>query len=162
MVPPSEVNAHPHLSSGNIAVVHNGIIENHEALRNLLKGFGYEFVSQTDTEVIGHLVHHELKSSDTLLAAVQKTVQQLEGAYGTVVMDSTDKDRIIVARSGSPLVIGYGLGENFIASDMMALLPVTRKFSFLEEGDVAEVTRFDVNVYDINGDSVKREAKEAQ
>ncbi len=158
---PSEVNAHPHLSSGNIAVVHNGIIENHETLRNLLKGYGYEFVSQTDTEVIGHLVHHELKSSDTLLAAVQKTVQQLEGAYGTVVMDSTDKDRIIVARSGSPLVIGYGLGENFIASDMMALLPVTRKFSFLEEGDVAEVTRFDVNVYDINGDSVEREAKEA-
>ena len=158
---PSEVNAHPHHSSGNIAVVHNGIIENHQALRNQLQGLGYEFVSQTDTEVIGHLVHHELKTSDTLLAAVQKTVQQLEGAYGTVVMDSTDKDRIIVARSGSPLVIGYGLGENFIASDMMALLPVTRKFAFLEEGDVAEVTRFKVNVFDVNGKSVEREAKEA-
>ena len=158
---PSEVNAHPHHSSGNIAVVHNGIIENHQALRNQLQGLGYEFVSQTDTEVIGHLVHHELKTSDTLLAAVQKTVQQLEGAYGTVVMDSTDKDRIIVARSGSPLVIGYGLGENFIASDMMALLPVTRKFAFLEEGDVAEVTRFEVNVFDVNGKSVEREAKEA-
>lgn len=158
---PSEVNAHPHLSSGNVAVVHNGIIENHEALRRQLQGLGYEFISQTDTEVIGHLVHHELKTSDTLLAAVQKTVQQLEGAYGTVVMDSTDKDRIIVARSGSPLVIGYGLGENFIASDMMALLPVTRKFAFLEEGDVAEVTRFEVNVFDINGESVVREAKEA-
>lgn len=158
---PSEVNAHPHLSSGNIAVVHNGIIENHEALRKELQGLGYEFVSQTDTEVIGHLVHHELKTSDTLLAAVQKAVQQLEGAYGTVVMDSTDKDRIIVARSGSPLVIGYGLGENFIASDMMALLPVTRKFAFLEEGDVAEVTRFNVNIFDANGDPIVREAKEA-
>lgn len=158
---PSEVNAHPHLSSGNIAVVHNGIIENHEALRNQLQSLGYEFVSQTDTEVIGHLVHHELKTSDTLLVAVQKTVQQLDGAYGTVVMDSTDKDRIIVARSGSPLVIGYGLGENFIASDMMALLPVTRKFSFLEEGDVAEVTRFEVNIFDAKGEPVEREAKEA-
>ena len=158
---PSEVNAHPHVSSGNIAVVHNGIIENHQALRGELQKLGYEFVSQTDTEVICHLVHHELKTSDSLLIAVQKTVKQLEGAYGTVVMDSTDKDRIIVARSGSPLVIGYGLGENFIASDMMALLPVTRKFSFLEEGDVAEVTRFDVNVFDVNGESVEREAKEA-
>ena len=158
---PSKVNAHPHVSSGNIAVVHNGIIENHQALRGELQKLGYEFVSQTDTEVICHLVHHELKTSDSLLIAVQKTVKQLEGAYGTVVMDSTDKDRIIVARSGSPLVIGYGLGENFIASDMMALLPVTRKFSFLEEGDVAEVTRFDVNVFDVNGESVEREAKEA-
>ncbi|MBU2923554.1 glutamine--fructose-6-phosphate transaminase (isomerizing) [Colwellia sp. 4_MG-2023] len=158
---PSEVNAHPHLSSGNIAVVHNGIIENHDELRKQLQGLGYEFISQTDTEVIGHLVHHELKTSDTLLAAVQKAVQQLEGAYGTVVMDSTDKDRIIVARSGSPLVIGYGLGENFIASDMMALLPVTRKFAFLEEGDVAEVTRFNVNIFDANGDPIEREAKEA-
>jgi glucosamine--fructose-6-phosphate aminotransferase (isomerizing) len=158
---PSKVNAHPHFSSGNIAVVHNGIIENHQALRSQLQGLGYEFISQTDTEVIGHLVHHELKTSDNLLAAVQKTVKQLDGAYGTVVMDSSDKDRIVVARSGSPLVIGYGLGENFIASDMMALLPVTRKFSFLEEGDVAEVTRFEVNVFDVNGEPVEREAKEA-
>ena len=159
---PSEVNAHPHFSSDNIAVVHNGIIENHQELRNQLQGLGYEFTSQTDTEVIGHLVHHELKTSNSLLAAVQKTVKQLEGAYGTVVMDSTDKERIIVARSGSPLVIGYGLGENFIASDMMALLPVTRKFAFLEEGDVAEVTRFEVNIFDENGDSVDRESKEVE
>ena len=157
---PSEVNAHPHLSENNIAVVHNGIIENHQALRNQLQALGYEFISQTDTEVICHLVHHELKTSDSLLSAVQKAVKQLEGAYGTVVMDSTDKGKIIVARSGSPLVIGYGLGENFIASDMMALLPVTRKFAFLEEGDVAQVTRFDVNVFDINGEPVQREAKE--
>jgi len=159
---PSEVNAHPHISSENIAVVHNGIIENHDELRKRLKGFGYEFVSETDTEVIAHLVHFELKTSETLLEAVQKTVKQLDGAYGTVVLDTTDKSRIIVARSGSPLVIGYGVGENFIASDMMALLPVTRKFAFLEEGDVAEVTRFEVNVFDVNGTSVKREAKEQE
>ena len=159
---PSEVNAHPHISSENIAVVHNGIIENHDELRKRLKGVGYEFVSETDTEVIAHLVHFELKTSETLLKAVQKTVKQLDGAYGTVVLDTTDKSRVIVARSGSPLVIGYGVGENFIASDMMALLPVTRKFSFLEEGDVAEVTRFEVNVFDVNGTSVKREAKEQE
>ncbi len=159
---PSEVNAHPHISSNTIAVVHNGIIENHDELRTRLKELGYEFISQTDTEVITHLVHHELASSKSLLEAVQKTVKQLEGAYGTVVMDAQDKDRIIVARSGSPLVIGYGLGENFIASDMIALLPVTRRFSFLEEGDVAEVTRFEVNVVDINGNNVEREIKETE
>jgi len=157
---PSEVNAHPHISSDNIAVVHNGIIENHDELRKRLQDVGYVFVSETDTEVIAHLVHFELKTSDTLLEAVQKTVKQLDGAYGTVVLDTADKSRVIVARSGSPLVIGYGVGENFIASDMMALLPVTRKFAFLEEGDVAEVTRFEVNVFDVNGASVEREAKE--
>ena len=159
---PSEVNAHPHLSNNTIAVVHNGIIENHDELRSRLQGLGYQFISQTDTEVITHLVHHELASSNSLLEAVQKTVKQLEGAYGTVVMDARDKERIIVARSGSPLVIGYGLGENFIASDMMALLPVTRRFSFLEEGDVAEVTRFEVNIIDLNGNSVEREIKETE
>jgi glucosamine--fructose-6-phosphate aminotransferase (isomerizing) len=158
---PSETNAHPHLSNNTIAVVHNGIIENHQTLRTQLQGLGYEFLSQTDTEVITHLVHHELKTSETLLAAVQKTVKQLEGAYGTVVMDKNDKDNIIVARSGSPLVIGYGLGENFIASDIMALLPVTRKFSYLEEGYVAQISRFDVIIFDTNGKPVDREAKEA-
>ena len=158
---PSEVNAHPHVSNNTIAVVHNGIIENHQTLRSQLQGLGYEFLSQTDTEVITHLVHHELKTSDSLLSAVQKTVKQLEGAYGTVVMDSRDQDNIIVARSGSPLVIGYGLGENFIASDIMALLPVTRKFSYLEEGDVAQISRFNVSIFDTNGEPVEREAKEA-
>jgi len=157
---PSEVNAHPHLSNNTIAVVHNGIIENHQVLRTYLQELGYEFLSQTDTEVITHLVHHELKTSDSLLSAVQKTVKQLEGAYGTVIMDSRDESNIIVARSGSPLVIGFGVGENFIASDIMALLPVTRKFAYLEEGDVAQVTRFDVNVFDSNGDPVARIAKE--
>ena len=159
---PSEVNAHPHTSNNTIAVVHNGIIENHQELRSYLQGLGYEFLSQTDTEVITHLVHHELKTSDSLLVAVQKTVKQLTGAYGTVIMDSNDESNVIVARSGSPLVIGYGVGENFIASDIMALLPVTRKFAYLEEGDVAQITRFDVNVFDINGKPVKRIAKDIQ
>jgi len=159
---PSEINAHPHVSSDNIAVVHNGIIENHKELREKLTALDYAFVSETDTEVIAHLVHHELKTADSLLQAVQKTVSQLDGAYGTVVMDSSDKERIVVARSGSPLVIGYGLGENFIASDMMALLPVTRKFSFLEEGDVAEITRHNVSIFDIEGNVVEREAKERE
>ena len=157
---PSEINAHPHVSSDNIAVVHNGIIENHQVLREKLQKLGYIFTSETDTEVIAHLVHHELKIADTLLTAVQTAVKQLEGAYGTVVMDSNDDSRIVVARSGSPLVIGFGLGENFIASDMMALLPVTRKFAFLEEGDVAEVTRHHVRVFAANGDEITREAKE--
>ncbi|WP_077284439.1 glutamine--fructose-6-phosphate transaminase (isomerizing) [Cognaticolwellia aestuarii] len=159
---PSEINAHPHISSETIAVVHNGIIENHDELRTRLQALGYVFTSETDTEVIAHLVHHELKTADSLLNAVQITAKQLEGAYGTVVVDTRDKDRVIVARSGSPLVIGYGVGENFIASDMLALLPVTRKFSFLEEGDVAEVTRFEVNIFDADGHSVEREAKESE
>ncbi len=159
---PSEINAHPHISSETIAVVHNGIIENHDELRTRLQGLGYSFTSETDTEVIAHLVHHELKTAGSLLSAVQITVKQLEGAYGTVVVDTRDKDRVVVARSGSPLVIGYGVGENFIASDMLALLPVTRKFSFLEEGDVAEVTRFEVNIFDLDGKPVIREAKESE
>ncbi|WP_394171803.1 glutamine--fructose-6-phosphate transaminase (isomerizing) [Thalassotalea litorea] len=159
---PSEENAHPHVSNQNIAVVHNGIIENHQELKNLLIEQGYEFTSQTDTEVIAHLVDHLLKTEETLLAAVQKACKQFIGAYGTVIMDRRDPERVVVARSGSPLVIGYGLGENFLASDMMALLPVTRKFAFLEEGDVAEITRFEVNIFDKEGNAVEREATEAQ
>lgn len=157
---PSERNAHPHVSD-HIVVVHNGIIENHEELRETLKGLGYEFNSDTDTEVIAHLVHHELKTADSLLAAMQKAVKQLRGAYGTVVMDSRDDSRVVVARSGSPLVIGRGIGENFIASDQLALLPVTRRFIFLEEGDVAEVTRRDVHIFDVTGNPVEREEKES-
>ncbi|WP_068547283.1 glutamine--fructose-6-phosphate transaminase (isomerizing) [Thalassotalea crassostreae] len=158
---PSEANAHPHLSSDNIVVVHNGIIENHEELRGKLKTLGYVFTSQTDTEVIAHLVHHEFKSCDTLLSAVQLATKQLDGAYGTVIMDANDKDKFIVARSGSPLVIGYGLGEHFIASDILALLPVTRRFAYLEEGDVAEITRQSVSIFDENGNAVEREIKES-
>ncbi|WP_285163776.1 glutamine--fructose-6-phosphate transaminase (isomerizing) [Shewanella goraebulensis] len=159
---PSERNAHPHLSEGDIAVVHNGIIENHNKLRDMLKGLGYTFASDTDTEVICHLVHHELKNHDTLLAAVQTTVKQLEGAYGTVVVDRRDSERMVVARSGSPLVVGYGLGENFVASDQLALLPVTRSFAFLEEGDVAEITRREVSIFDVDGNPVEREVKESE
>ncbi|MFQ1730899.1 glutamine--fructose-6-phosphate transaminase (isomerizing) [Aeromonas veronii] len=158
---PSERNAHPHVSE-HIVVVHNGIIENHEELREELKALGYVFSSDTDTEVIAHLVHHELKSAGSLLAAMQTAVKQLRGAYGTVVMDSRDDSRVVVARSGSPLVIGRGIGENFIASDQMALLPVTRRFIFLEEGDVAEVTRRDVQIFDTNGNAVAREEQESE
>lgn len=157
---PSEANAHPHVS-GDIAVVHNGIIENHETLRDQLKAQGYVFTSQTDTEVIAHLVERELKNHDTLLAAVMATRSLLEGAYGMVVIDRNDNNRMIVARSGSPLVVGYGIGEHFVASDQLALLPVTRKFAFLEEGDVAEISRDAVQVFDSNNQPVEREAKES-
>ncbi len=158
---PSERNAHPHLSGDHIAVVHNGIIENHSSLRTFLQGEGFVFSSDTDTEVICHLVSHELKNSDSLLVAVQKAVAQLEGAYGMVVMDNNDSDRLIVARSGSPLVIGEGIGENFIASDQLALFPVTRRFMFLEEGDIAEVTRNTVTVLNHAGEVVEREVRES-
>ncbi|WP_252178003.1 glutamine--fructose-6-phosphate transaminase (isomerizing) [Endozoicomonas sp. 4G] len=158
---PNERNAHPHISGEDIAVVHNGIIENHERLRNYLEQADYTFTSDTDTEVIAHLINHELKSYDSLIAAVQAAVRQLEGAYGMVVMDRRDPERLVVARSGSPLVIGLGLDENFIASDQLALFPVTRRFMFLEEGDVAEVTRTTVSVYDIDGKSVTRAAGES-
>lgn len=157
---PSENNAHPHLSSDSIVVVHNGIIENHVELRTMLSQHGYQFYSDTDTEVIAHLVHLERQRNDSLLAAVQAASKQFDGAYGTVIMDVNEPERLVVARSGSPLVIGYGLGENFLASDMLALLPVTRRFSFLEEGDVAEITRFNVSIVNKHGQPVEREIKE--
>lgn len=157
---PSERNAHPHISS-HISVVHNGIIENHSALREALTTKGYVFTSDTDTEVIAHLVEHELKTAGSLLAAVQSTVKQLHGAYGTVLLDKNDASRVVVARSGSPLVIGLGIGENFIASDQLALLPVTRRFIFLEEGDVAEITRHSVRIFDKNGNAIEREIHES-
>ncbi|WP_026376163.1 glutamine--fructose-6-phosphate transaminase (isomerizing) [Aestuariibacter salexigens] len=153
----TEANAHPHFSSDRIAVVHNGIIENYLELRKQLDNAGYTFTSDTDTETIAHQVHEELKSSDDLLSAVQKAVKKFHGAYGTVVMDREDPSRVVVARSGSPLVIGLGLGENFIASDQLALLPVTRRFIFLEEGDVAEITRRTVKIVDIDGNPVERD-----
>ena len=158
---PSEVNAHPH-QSGDITVVHNGIIENHEELRALLRERGYVFESQTDTEVIAHLVEWERRTSNSLLEALQKTAQQLQGAYGTVVMDRRDPSRVVVARSGSPIVIGFGVGENFLASDQLALLNVTRRFMYLEEGDVAEVTRREVTVFDASGERVEREIAESK
>lgn len=157
---PSEANAHPH-TSGNFAVVHNGIIENHEELRELLKSRGYVFNSQTDTEVIAHLVEWEMRSAATLLEAVQKTVKQLTGAYGMVVLDREHPEHLVAARSGSPLVIGLGIGENFLASDQLALLSVTRRFIYLEEGDIAEITRRTVDIYDTNGQKVEREVHES-
>ncbi|WGE75146.1 glutamine--fructose-6-phosphate transaminase (isomerizing) [Actinobacillus equuli] len=156
---PSETNAHPH-RSGKIAVVHNGIIENYEELKVVLQERGYVFQSQTDTEVIAHLVEWELRTSSSLLEAVQKTAVQLRGAYGTVVMNQDDPSRLVVARSGSPLVIGYGVGENFLASDPLALLSVTRRFAYLEEGDVAEITRHSVDIYNREGQKVEREIHE--
>ncbi len=156
---PSEANAHPH-RSGKIAVVHNGIIENYEELRAELQTRGYVFQSQTDTEVIAHLVEWEFRTSNSLLEAVQKTVKQLRGAYGTVVLNEEEPEHLIVARSGSPLVIGYGIDENFLASDPLALLSITRRFAYLEEGDVAEITRTSVDIYDRNGNKVEREIHE--
>lgn len=145
---PTEANAHPHVSD-YIAVVHNGIIENFEVLREMLIAKGYQFRSETDTEVIAHLVHHTLTQEQcSLFDAVQKVIPQLRGAYGTVIMDSRNPDVLVAARSGSPLVIGLGVGENFIASDQLALLPVTRRFIFLEEGDIAELTHRKVTIID--------------
>lgn len=157
----TEANAHPHFSDERVAVVHNGIIENYLDLREQLRAKGYTFTSDTDTETIAHTVHEELKQGAELLKAVQNAVQQFHGAYGTVIMDKNNPEKVVVARSGSPLVIGLGLGENFIASDQMALLPVTRRFIFLEEGDVAEITRREVNIFDKTGAPVEREIIES-
>ena len=137
-------------------MVHNGIIENYEELRTLLKERGYVFTSQTDTEVIAHLVEWEMRNAESLLAAVQNVVKQLAGAYGMVVMDRMHPEHLVAARSGSPLVIGLGIGENFLASDQLALLSVTRRFIYLEEGDIAEITRRSVDIYDCDGNKVER------
>ncbi|ACS87750.1 glutamine--fructose-6-phosphate transaminase (isomerizing) [Musicola paradisiaca] len=158
---PSEQNAHPHVSE-HITVVHNGIIENHESLRELLVSRGYHFVSETDTEVVAHLVHWEQQQNGgSLRDVVLRVIAQLRGAYGMVLMDCRDPNVLVAARSGSPLVIGRGVGENFIASDQLALLPVTRRFIFLEEGDIAEVTRRTVSIVNRQGQDVKREEIES-
>ena len=159
---PAERNAHPHMSGEKVAVVHNGIIENHAELRAELTAQGYGFTSETDTEVIAHLLAHILETSPDLLAAVQQAVKQLVGAYGLAVSTPDDPDRLVVARSGSPLVIGLGIGENFIASDVFALLPVTQRFIFLEEGDIAEVTREGVRVFDAEGNPAERPERQSQ
>jgi glutamine---fructose-6-phosphate transaminase (isomerizing) len=157
---PNESNAHPHFSNDTIAVVHNGIIENYESLREELKLQGYVFTSDTDTEVMAHLIERERKTSDSLISAVLKATKLLEGAYGTVVMELANPDSLVVARSGSPLVLGKGIGEMFIASDQLALLPVTRQFMFLEEGEVAEVSRREVKILAPDGTVVEREFEE--
>ncbi|MFZ6047889.1 glutamine--fructose-6-phosphate transaminase (isomerizing) [Pseudomonas sp. CR3202] len=154
---PCERNAHPHFSSDQLAVVHNGIIENHEALREQLKGLGYVFTSDTDTEVIVHLLHHKLASAGDLGTALKAAVAELHGAYGLAVISASQPDRLLAARSGSPLVIGLGLGENFLASDQLALRQVTDRFIYLEEGDIAEIRRDSVQIWDQQGRSVQRE-----
>jgi glucosamine--fructose-6-phosphate aminotransferase (isomerizing) len=154
---PCERNAHPHFS-GDLAVVHNGIIENHEALREQLKALGYTFTSDTDTEVIAHLLDHKLKDLEDLTAALKSTVKELHGAYGLAVISARQPDRLVAARSGSPLVIGLGLGENFLASDQLALRQVTDRFMYLEEGDIAEIRRDSVHIWDVDGKAVEREA----
>ena len=153
---PCERNAHPHFS-GDLAVVHNGIIENHEALREQLKALGYVFTSDTDTEVIAHLLNHKLKDQPDLTAALKATVKELHGAYGLAVISAQQPDRLVAARSGSPLVIGLGLGENFLASDQLALRQVTDRFMYLEEGDIAEIQRDRVQIWDVDGQAVERD-----
>ena len=153
---PCERNAHPHFS-GDLAVVHNGIIENHEALREQLKALGYVFTSDTDTEVIAHLLNHKLKDLHDLTVALKATVKELHGAYGLAVISAHQPDRLVAARSGSPLVIGLGLGENFLASDQLALRQVTDRFMYLEEGDIAEICRDSVHIWDVSGQAVERE-----
>lgn len=153
---PCERNAHPHFS-GDLAVVHNGIIENHEALREQLKALGYVFTSDTDTEVISHLLNHKLKDLRDLTVALKATVKELHGAYGLAVISAQQPDRLVAARSGSPLVIGLGLGENFLASDQLALRQVTDRFMYLEEGDIAEIRRDSVQIWDVDGQAVERE-----
>ena len=157
----TEANAHPHVSGGRIAVIHNGIIENFGALKEELMTRGYEFASETDTEVISHLIHDQVRQGADLTQAVQRAVQRLEGAYAIVVLDAQEPDRVVAARIASPLVVGLADGENFVASDVQALLPVTRRFQFLEEGEVADVRREGVKIFNAEGKQVTRRVHES-
>ena len=151
----TESNAHPHVSKGELAVVHNGIIENHDEQRTRLKALGYEFTSQTDTEVIAHLIHYYHKDLP-LLAATQKAVAELTGAFAISVVSVKEPEHMVTARLGCPLLIGLGEGENFIASDVSAVLTVTRKVINLEDGDVADILRDGVTIFGLNGEEVLR------
>ncbi|HLT44480.1 MAG TPA: glutamine--fructose-6-phosphate transaminase (isomerizing), partial [Luteimonas sp.] len=153
----TEDNAHPHISHGEIALVHNGIIENHEEQRERLRALGYAFESQTDTEVIAHLIHYYRSQGDTLIHALQKAARELHGAYALAVVDKSDPQRMVAARMGCPLLVGLGEGENFVASDVSAIVSSTRRVIFLEEGDTVELTRTSVQVYDADGAPVERE-----
>lgn len=153
---PSTCNAHPHISRNRVALVHNGIIENHVELRTRQQQWGYEFTSETDTEVVVHEVNEHLEKGKDLLAAVIDTVAELEGAYALGVISVSEPDRLVAARRGSPLIIGVGIGEYFIASDVFALLPVTQRFIFLEDGDVADIRRDQIMLYDAHGRQVDR------
>jgi len=158
---PSETNAHPHICNKQIAVVHNGIIENYQQLKAEQIQQGYQFTSQTDTEVVAHEVHAQRQTSDSLIEAIQKSVALFEGAYALGVVSSDDPETLIAARKGSPLVIGVGIGEYFIASDVSALLPVTQSFIFLEEGDIAQITRESLEIFNESGKRVEREMKQS-
>jgi glucosamine--fructose-6-phosphate aminotransferase (isomerizing) len=152
----TEANARPHISHG-VALVHNGIIENHEEQREKLRALGYTFESQTDTEVIAHLIHHHLKKGDDLLVALQHTVKELTGAYALAVVSRAEPERFVCARMGCPLLVGLGEGENFVASDVSAVLSATRKVIFLEEGDTAEIRRDGVSIFDGNDQPIERD-----
>jgi glucosamine--fructose-6-phosphate aminotransferase (isomerizing) len=158
----TEANAHPHLSGDRVAVIHNGIIENYEPIKDELIAKGYEFRSETDTEVAAHLVHEYLRQGNDLVEAVRLAVQRFVGAYALLVFDAQDPERIVVTRIASPLVIGLGIGENFVASGVPALLPVTQRFIYLEQGDFAEITRDAVNICDAQGTPVTRPVHETQ
>jgi len=154
---PTEANAHPHCSQDEIAIVHNGIIENHDTLRKELIALGYEFSSQTDTEVIGHLIHHHLHKENDPLKAIRNTAKQLDGAYALGIIISRFPQQLFTIRHGSPLVIGLGIGEHFIASDPLALLPVTQRFIYLEDGDVARISADEIYIQDKTDKEVSRE-----
>jgi len=153
---PTEINAHPHVSHDSLAVVHNGIIENHEELRQRLLDQGYEFTSETDTEVIAHLIHYHYRTNKDLFLATQACVAELKGAYAIAVMAEDVPHRLVCARKGSPLLIGLGIEENFVASDSSALLPVTQRFVYLEDGDLADIGLMDYRIYNGNGERVER------
>lgn len=159
---PNEANAHPHVSGDSIALVHNGIIENYEELRAELKDKGYEFVSDTDTEVVAHRIHYNLQQAGDFIGAVRATVAELEGAYALAVMSADGPEQLVIARQGAPAVVGLGIGENFVASDVAALLPVTRNFLFLEEGDIALVEREQVTIWNEAGNVVERPVSESE
>jgi glucosamine--fructose-6-phosphate aminotransferase (isomerizing) len=158
---PSTQNAHPHMAGERCAVVHNGIIENHETLRHEQTAAGHRFTSQTDTEVIVHAVHDELVAGRSLTDAVRAVTRRLHGAYALGIIDSHDPERLVAARQGSPLVIGVGFQEHFIASDVFALLPVTNRFIFLEEGDLAELRRNGLSIWNADGELVERPLRES-
>ncbi len=158
----TEENAHPHVSGERVAVIHNGIIENFQPIKEELLKKGYVFESETDTEVAAHLVHDYLKQGLDLVAAVGKAVKRFEGAYALLVVDVEDPDRIVVSRVASPLVVGLGDGENFVASGVPALLPVTKRFIYLEQGDLAEIRRDGVRIVDTDGKEVTREVHETE